>query len=372
MKKNKRPNISLVLGWYFEEIHRGVAQYAKEHDWRLTAAFPNQPANLDYWDGDGIISSLNRATPEYEFVCQTTLPVVELTEQHPELPFTRVTYDNLKTGQLAANYYLNKGFKELAYIGSGRNKQTTEREQGFKETLAKESIDVRSFIFAEHGQTREERWKSAAKFLKSLPARTGILASYEVTGAAINTICDTEGIAIPDDIALLCCGNHELTCDWTPTPMSSIAMPQFEQGYKAAELLDRMLQGENLSSTHLRLPPDRLIERQSTQILAVNDEAVQRAIRFIKDNAVRPIKVDEVAVNSGASRRYLERAFKKHLGKTINQRIIQQRIEAVKELLQHDNLPTKAIAYELGFSSVQYLHKQFTEQTGMTIREFRG
>ncbi len=372
MKKNKQPNILLVLGWYFEEIHRGVAQYAREQGWRLTAAFPNQPVNLSYWDGDGIISSLNRSTPEYDFVCKSKLPVVELTETHPELPFSRVLLNNFEVGQMGADYFLSKGFQNFAFIGTGKNMPTLDREKGFRAKIAASGFSMRSFYFSDHGPEREKCWEAAATFVKNLPSPTAILTAFEVTGAAINTICENEGIKIPDQVALLCCGNHELTCGWTPTPMSGIAMPLIEQGYKAAELLDEMLTSRDKSATITRLSPVKIVERQSTQILAVANEAVAKAIGFIRENSLSSLKVADVAYNSGVSRRYLERAFKSHLNKTVNQFIIEERIERVKEYLSRNELPTKAIAYELGFSSVQYLHKQFSKLTGITIKEFKA
>ncbi|ASZ14407.1 MULTISPECIES: AraC family transcriptional regulator [Chitinophaga] len=68
---------------------------------------------------------------------------------------------------------------------------------------------------------------------------------------------------------------------------------------------------------------------------------------------------------------YLSNLFSEQEGTTIEQYIIQQKIERVKELLEYDELTLSQISYKLGYSSVAHLSGQFKKVTGMTPSQFK-
>lgn len=69
---------------------------------------------------------------------------------------------------------------------------------------------------------------------------------------------------------------------------------------------------------------------------------------------------------------YLSSLFSSVEGTTIEQYIIAQKIEKVKELLLYDELNLNEISYKLGYSSVQYLSTQFKNVTGQTPSKFKA
>lgn len=68
---------------------------------------------------------------------------------------------------------------------------------------------------------------------------------------------------------------------------------------------------------------------------------------------------------------YLSNLFSEIEGITIEQYIILQKIEKVKELLVYDELNLSQIADELGYSSVSHLSRQFKKITGLTPSHFK-
>lgn len=68
---------------------------------------------------------------------------------------------------------------------------------------------------------------------------------------------------------------------------------------------------------------------------------------------------------------YLSTLFSSVEGITLEQYIIQQKIEKVKELLFYDELNMSEIADKMGYSSVQHLSGQFKKVTGATPSEFK-
>lgn len=73
----------------------------------------------------------------------------------------------------------------------------------------------------------------------------------------------------------------------------------------------------------------------------------------------------------GKSYSSLSALFSKNEGRTIEKFSIQQRIERVKELLIYNEKTISEIAFELGYSSAQYLSNQFKGETGLTPTEFK-
>lgn len=67
----------------------------------------------------------------------------------------------------------------------------------------------------------------------------------------------------------------------------------------------------------------------------------------------------------------LSRLFSEVQGVTIEQYVIVQKIEKVKELLVYDELTLSEIAIRLNYSSVSHLSKQFKKVTGQTPTQFK-
>ncbi|MGC4021121.1 MAG: AraC family transcriptional regulator [Cyclobacteriaceae bacterium] len=68
----------------------------------------------------------------------------------------------------------------------------------------------------------------------------------------------------------------------------------------------------------------------------------------------------------------LSSIFSEVEGITIEQYVIQQKIERVKELLVYDELTLSEIAHQLNYSSVQHLSTQFKKITGLTPSHFKA
>jgi len=69
---------------------------------------------------------------------------------------------------------------------------------------------------------------------------------------------------------------------------------------------------------------------------------------------------------------YISHLFSSKEGITLEQFIIRQKVEKIKELLLYDELTLGEIAWKLGYSSPAYLSNQFRKVTGMTPGEFRN
>ena len=74
----------------------------------------------------------------------------------------------------------------------------------------------------------------------------------------------------------------------------------------------------------------------------------------------------------GRNYSYISNLFSTIEGRTIEKFIIRQKIEKVKEFLKYGEMTISEIAFELNYSSPQYLSNQFKQITGFRPSQFRN
>ena len=99
-------------------------------------------------------------------------------------------------------------------------------------------------------------------------------------------------------------------------------------------------------------------------------------IKIIYDNNYlinEPKKISTLIEKEvGLDYNYLSGLFSSLESVTIEQYIIQQKIERAKELIKYGEYTLSEIAYNLGYSSVQHLSNQFKKITGFTASQFKS
>lgn len=68
----------------------------------------------------------------------------------------------------------------------------------------------------------------------------------------------------------------------------------------------------------------------------------------------------------------LSKLFSATEGITIEQYVILQKVERIKELLSYNQMTLSEIAFEMGYSSVAHISSQFKKITGMTPSQFKS
>jgi LacI family transcriptional regulator, galactose operon repressor len=142
-------------------------------------------------------------------------------------------------------------------------------------------------------------------------------------------------------------------------------------GYEAAALLDRMIHGMACPPKPIRIPPHGVLSRQSTDILAIDDESVVQALRFIQDHASQDIVVKDILREVPVSRRYLEIQFRHYLGRSPAEEIRRVRLEKARSLLTRSDLSIGEIAVACGFANSTRLGVAFRKSYGQTPLSYR-
>jgi LacI family transcriptional regulator len=162
-----------------------------------------------------------------------------------------------------------------------------------------------------------------------------------------------------------------LICNHATVPLSSVNNDLDGIGYHGAELLHRLMSGEPAPAVPAVIPPQGITTRRSTDLLAVSDEPTRRALQYLQQNFRRNSAADDAATASGLSRRRLEHAFRRHIGRSVCHQLNLLRLRRAKELVVTTDLSIADIASHAGFNTPQYFSNVFRKATGMTPRTFR-
>ena len=175
---------------------------------------------------------------------------------------------------------------------------------------------------------------------------------------------------IPNDIAILGVDNDETICKLSAPNLSSLSQGVEQGGYDVARLIDRLIRNPEAEWEDVMVMPLNIITRQSTDIYANNDPHIAEVLRYIHENISQKITVDDLVKLVPLSRRLLETRFKKSMGTSIYDYIIQTRIEKMMQLLC-EGLSVSEAAAELGFSDIKNVSRTFRQLKGITPSEYR-
>ncbi len=380
-KRKKRVLINVETSRaYGRDIIRGISRYLTEFaHWTVYLEDRGLQENHDWvknWQGDGIISR----TSSYEMaalIAQKQIPTVELLGDGQSI-VSEGPGDEKITAFLAVEHLVECQLKHFAFFAYGNSWWGNLRGKFYQQELAKHGYSAHLFPGYQIGALciyphwEAEYDQLLPKWLKTLPKPVGLWAVNDFAATRIIEACETAGIAIPEEIALLGTTNDTLLCNLLNPPLSSIGLDSFQSGYTAAKILDmKMSRKKKIINTPVLIPPIGVVKRQSTDITVVTDSDVAEALQYIRLHGGEGLSVAEVANHVGLSLSTLERRFREHIKRTPEKEILRIRIKRVQTLLLESQLPIREICAKTGFATPEYMIQVFRRETGMTPKEYR-
>ena len=287
--------------------------------------------------------------------------------------FPCVCSDDRKVSKAAFEHLRSRGFRRFAFFYDEFRSPFLERCSSFRRAVLDAGFD---FVEQPNAETQIS-WDSRADadrlhaWVERLPTPIAVFCGNVQRGFIMLTACNKLGIRVPDEVAVLGCDHDETVCNLTNPPLSTIDHGMERVGYEAALLLDRLMNGEAEPHQPVLVDPVGVIERQSTDTLAVENDALREALNFIEQYALDGITPSDVLEQVDISRRGLEMLFQKDVGRTIQQQILHRRLDYVKHLLVDTEMKMPDIAAAAGFAYSSHLQTTFKRVTGSTPGAYR-
>lgn len=381
MDKNRVRQVAVLVetedSWGCSVIH-GIADYSQDHGhWNLLIdPRDHEQRSLlpDLWAGDGIIARIGNRT-QLDQISNRPEPKINVDTVFEGLDgIYDVITDDEQRAELALAHLRDRGFEEFAYFAPPSLKYSNRRGEAFIEAVTKAGYRCREYkpgyrVGRKIGWVEQQR--RVSRWLKSLPSPVAIFTVDANRGRQLTEICYLSGIRVPDHVAILAGDTDELMCSVSTPPLSSIALAGRRIGYEAAALLDRLMEGEKPTRKTYKIPPQGVMSRQSTDILAIDDESMVRALRFIQTHAFQDIVVKDILNEVPISRRSLEIQFQHYLGRSPAEEIRRVRLEKGKDLLARSDFSIGEIAVACGFANTTRFGVAFRKRYGQTPLAYR-
>ncbi len=101
-------------------------------------------------------------------------------------------------------------------------------------------------------------------------------------------------------------------------------------------------------------------------------EAVFQVIQYINEHLEEDLKRDDLAACVHLNPDYMARIFKREIGVTVKEYIIQRKMREAQGLLKTTSLPVSFIAAKLGYSNFSYFSQTYKKTMGITPQEERS
>jgi LacI family transcriptional regulator len=365
-------NILIQLAWQSKsqmDVLRGIQEFLLLRP-RWAIHICCYPDELDVRDQDALILSVplpdqRVAMPKFEG------PVVSIMAN--DSADVCIERDNTMIGEMAAESFLARGFSHLAFVSVRADgvqwRYSPERQDSFVRAAKRRGIAV---LQSPAGVETWTPGSAISEWLKRLPRPCGIFCATDLAAMDVLAMCRWHGIAVPEELAVLGCDNDEYWCETAKPPLSSVSIPWRKVGYTTAEWVDRLLMGgKPPRSRYVLIEPTGVVVRQSTDVVAISQPELARALQYTRDHACEGITVKELLDAVGIERRRLYALFTDHLGRTPHEEIRRIQTEKAKELLVNTDLPQREICRAIGLSMV-YFNINFRKIVGMSPGAYRA
>ncbi|MDF1740027.1 MAG: DNA-binding transcriptional regulator [Verrucomicrobiales bacterium] len=362
---------------YTRDLLSGVSRYIQRHGhWstflELRAFESSPPPWLNHWDGDGILTRTHSAAMAGA-IREAGVPAIELrsTKYNQTLPF--VGMDNALIGETVAEHFLNRGYRRFAVY-------TLDTEQFFRDRVSNFVTRVKQAgagceSLPAHGETTPEDWEAhqteLIAWIESIEKPVGIFAANDQLAVRLLDACRRAGIVVPEEVAVVGCENETTLCDFASPALTSVKFDGETVGYRAAGLLDKLMQGETVPAESILIPPKGIEVRASSDEYVIEDPVVLRAVKLIREHAFEGITVAEIVKALRVSRSTLERRMKATLKRGTKEEILRLQFREVNRLLRNTDLTIEAISDLAGFTHTHYLQTSYRERYGITPGAYR-
>lgn len=355
------------------EIAQGMARYAQIHQNWQVIAFPEASAVIDPGEDVGGVALVDyRENPDtrmlLDLVKRRQLPHVSV-GGHLKLPETvLIRSDDEAVGRLGAEHLLSCGLRSLAFYGDDQpHNPNHDRRIGFEQCIATHrGVERLDLVPTDHYvDLATPVSPDLLEWLNHCPRPIGFMAQTDQAALHLHLACRMAGLRIPEDAAIVSVHNDQLKCQLVHPAISSIELGLERLGYRAAQLIDRMADGQTIPPQVIAFPPVRVVARGSTDRQFVNDPAVLAALRHLRENLQdTQLSIDAVAEEGRIARRTLERRFTQAVGRPMHRELVRLRMVRAEQMIRETDEPIRRISTSCGYATLDKFYTAFKKAYG--------
>lgn len=367
---------------YGIDMLKGILSYAG-HDWlihKLPPAF-KQIYGFDAvlkwairWKADAIIGRFDKDDPVEKFQKNGIYAIAQDYKQRFE-QIPNLTGGYFEAGAMAADFFLNKGFKNFAFFGHNNVVWSEERCAGFRKYLSDHGVQPSAInVYTDDRFSNDllDFDSGYTNWISSLPKPVAVFCCDDNEANRLIDICNWKGIKIPEEVAIIGVDDNELVSVLCTPPLSSISLDVLNAAKEAASKIDRAVNGDHYwDNEDILVKPIEVVARLSSDIFPTDDEVVVKALKYVSQSYSTHINVSDVVAQVPVSRRVLEVRFRSETGRSILQYINEVRMDHFAQLLVSSEDSVENLASLVGFDDPSNIARVFRRRYGKTPSQYR-
>ena len=275
----KTKSIGLVIkeidNPYFAKIMKGVFDACCEHDYTVLLGSSElspiqETKSIDILTSQRvaglIISPLQGSAVDFTYLVDLIKDKYPLVMLGMVENYTTnvVDIDNVKAAYKAVKYLIDMGHKEIAYFGGpAYSAHSRDRFEGYQQALIDNDLPICYDYILEVGSYISDSYDTAKKIFSASEDLPSAVFCYNdlVAIGLINALLEL-GIDVPGTVSVIGFDDIDI-CKSVKIPLTTIHVPAYEMGKKAAELLIKQIEYPDLTFHEKILLKAELVERNS-------------------------------------------------------------------------------------------------------------
>jgi len=286
--------------------------------------------------------------------------------------------DYAAMGRTAAEYFHEAGFRYFLYVTGYPVPSDYQKRKAFVRTLRSKGHDqIYTFdhspekTVTQFGETEIVRpLESMVEWIAAAPKPLAIFCGTDRKARELMDFVHFRGVQIPEEVAFLGCDNSATFCEMLLVPLSSIALPASRVGSLVGDHADAVLSGARRPALK-RLSPERVVVRASSDLVAIEDPVVAKAVSLMRMHAHERITIEAITHELPVSRRRFSERFREALHRSPLEELARIRVRLAKDRLLDTDQTMFHIAMDCGFADAESMAREFKRWEGMTPNAYR-
>jgi LacI family transcriptional regulator len=214
---------------------------------------------------DGVITATARLDHGMlDEIAAAGLPIVLVNRRLEDGAMPSATVDDREGARLAVAHLASLGHTAIAHLGGPRDVSTGHaRYEGYAEAMEQAGLEVdEALVRFGRAFTESEGERLCRELLESGARTTAIVAGNDLMALGCYDVFAATGIVCPRDISVVGFNDMPFSERFSP-PLSTIRIPHYEIGSRAAELLLDQLQQPDAPARQVVLSPQLVVRASS-------------------------------------------------------------------------------------------------------------
>ncbi|HKT00420.1 MAG TPA: LacI family DNA-binding transcriptional regulator [Rugosimonospora sp.] len=166
------------------------------------------------------------------------VPTVLLDARSTDVSVPSVVPDEVRGGYTAIRALLDRGHRRIGFVNNVEDIPATHgRLGGYRQALADAGLVADPGMVVADMCDTAGGYRAARRILQRSPRPTGVFCFNDRMAMGAYRAAAELGLAIPADLSVVGFDNQELICDGVFPGLTTVALPHYEMGARAVELL---------------------------------------------------------------------------------------------------------------------------------------